>query len=95
MKRTKVLGLILIANLMAGCSAQSTDPLSATGDTLIRYVICNADDANCFVSARFKDFDSCESHKKWSEMLCDSQTMPGQMTCRENHASLVVAYCTK
>lgn len=84
---------------LAACSPSShapTDtPQAATGDTPIRYVICASDGTHCFVAARFNDFDGCESHKKWSGMLCDSNTVPGQMDCREDREKLATAYCTK
>jgi hypothetical protein len=89
-------GLITLA--LTACDSPQTlsnSPQTAAGETPIRYVICGLGDHSCFVAARFKDFDGCESHKKWSEMLCESESAPGQMVCREDKNSVARAYCTK
>lgn len=67
----------------------------AKGDTPARYVICGPGESNCFVAARFKDLDACQSHKEWADMLCDSKAAPGVMTCRKDTGTqLAMAYCT-
>lgn len=96
MKLHLLLALLIV--MLVGCTADQSDrdrPETAQGETPIRYVICDPGGGNCFVSARFADFDSCESHKKWSEMLCDSRSDPGKMTCTPGDDSIAVAYCTK
>jgi hypothetical protein len=95
--RSLALGSIII--LIAACNLSSQDnsasPQTAEGETPIRYVICSSGGGSCFVSARFQDFDGCESHKRWSGMLCDSKSTPGQMICRDGDDSIASAYCTK
>jgi hypothetical protein len=67
----------------------------AKGETPVKYVICGAAETNCLIAARFKDLDGCESHKKWSEMLCDSVSQPGKMICETDRgASIAFSYCT-
>ena len=87
--------LILAAFTLTACNTADGGVNGAQGDTPAKYVICSAGEQNCFISARFKDLDSCQSHKNWSEMLCDSRTQPGVMLCRKDSApSIAVAYCT-
>jgi len=88
----------LFIGALVGCVADDSHrgkPETAQGETPIRYVICSAGGGSCFVSARFTDFESCESHKKWSGMLCDSKSQPGKMVCTPGDDSIAVAYCTK
>lgn len=91
--------LALITFVVTACGSSSVGhsdtPQTATGETPIRYVICGPGGDMCLVAARFSDFDGCESHKKWSEMLCDSKSNPGQMACREDSKKIGTAYCTK
>lgn len=99
---TSRISLAFVAALgLSGCwysdSSASDSPATATGDTPVRYVICGIDDKACFVAARFAKFDDCESHKAWGEMLCDTQSDPGNMTCvaQPPAESLANSYCTK
>ena len=81
---------------VAGCglSVGEQGVKGAKGDTPAKYVICSAGETNCFVAARFKDLDACERHKKWADMLCDSISTPGLMTCRTPpEPSIGNAYC--
>lgn len=79
------------AAVLLGCTqAASTTPQTAEGDTPVRYIICGP--AHCFVAARFSTIDGCESHKKWSGMLCVHE--PGRMICREDDKPVSSAYCT-
>jgi len=79
--------------MLAGCSTSTTgDVKHANNETNIRYVICGAGEEQCFVAARFQDLDACESHKRWSEMLCTNTDMG--MNCIKNDDSLAKAYCT-
>lgn len=97
MKRNRSLPLLAllgaVAGLVAGCDAGAEGVKGAKGDTPVKYVICGMGESNCFVSARFKDLDGCESHKNWSSMLCDSRT-PGVMACRTDPGPHIgAAYC--
>ena len=83
--------------LLASCTNSSgvAGVKGAAGETPVRYVLCAAGEQNCFVSARFKDFAACESHKAWAEMLCDSMSNPGAMVCKKDtRPQLAFAYCT-
>ena len=80
--------------VIAGCSDADVGVKGAKGETPAKYVICSTGEKNCFVAARFKDLDACERHKKWADMLCDSVSIPGLMTCRMPHEpSIGDAYC--
>jgi hypothetical protein len=93
--RRKPILLLLIVAALTGCGPEEGGVRGAKGGTPVKYVICGVGETNCFVSARFKDLDSCHSHKGWSEMLCDSQSKPGEMHCRKDLGpSIGVAYCT-
>jgi hypothetical protein len=92
----KHLHVLLAAALLASCSGERSGGVKgATGETPVRYVICGQGETNCFVAARFKDLESCGSHKAWADMLCDSRTAPGMMTCkRDSRPAIGVAHCT-
>lgn len=82
-----------VAVLLSSCSDDGVK--GAKGDTPAKYVICGPGESNCFVAARFKDLSACQSHKDWSEMLCDSKSTPGVMTCRkDSDPAVAVAHCT-
>ena len=88
----------LISAALVGCTADQSHrdkPETARGETPIRHVICSSGGGSCFVAARFNDFDSCESHKRWSGMLCDSKSDPDKMVCTPGDDSIAVAYCTR
>lgn len=91
MRRLIGMGLALA---LLGCGGSDGGVKGAKGDTPVRYVICSQGEANCFVAARFKSLDSCQSHKDWSEMLCDSKATPGAMVCRKDPGPTVsFGYC--
>jgi hypothetical protein len=91
MRRLIGMGLALA---LLGCGGSDGGVKGAKGDTPVRYVICSQGEANCFVAARFKSLDSCQSHKDWSEMLCDSKSTPGAMVCRKDPGPTIsFAYC--
>lgn len=81
---------------LAGCSNEDAGGVkSATGDTPVKYVICGQGESNCFVAARFKNIGSCQNHKDWAILLCDSKSSPGIMTCKTDVSpQIAVAYCT-
>lgn len=83
---------------LAACERDRSEdtPHTARGATEVRYVICSAADKDCFVSARFAEFSSCETYKKFSEMGCDSLSNPSRMTCAvPSEPSLAHAFCTQ
>jgi hypothetical protein len=93
----KVVAIFAIFAL-TGCNQLAQDKRTlegANGKTPVRYVICSPGETNCFVAARFKDFDGCESHARWASMLCDSTSIPGKMICEEDKGlQISVTHCT-
>lgn len=89
------LGAGALVALICACTPQkySANPQDAKGETPIRFVICGGT-AGCFISARFNSMDSCESHKKWSEMACETRLASGEMVCKEDTNPIATAYCT-
>jgi hypothetical protein len=88
---------LILAMLLpiVGCADKDAGVAGAKDQTPVRYVICGFGESNCFVSARFKDMSGCESHKTWSEMLCDSQSTPGAMVCKKDAGSqIATSHCT-
>jgi hypothetical protein len=82
-------------SLIASCGGADGGVKGAKGETPAKYVICGQNESNCFVAARFKDLAACTTHKDWADMLCDSQSTPGAMTCKKDtQPSIAVAYCT-
>ncbi len=92
MKQVFLITLLLVV----ACADSPSDGVkNAKGETPVKYVICSQGEKSCFVSARFKDLDSCQSHKDWADMLCDKQSTPGKMVCsKDRGVSAAVAYCT-
>ncbi|WP_019898098.1 hypothetical protein [Methylotenera mobilis] len=92
----KIILLLSLMTLLVSCSSHKTEGVKeAEGETPVKVVICGAGESNCFVAARFKDLDGCESHKRWAEMLCDTQSNPEKMVCeKDNGAKVTYAYCT-
>lgn len=92
MNRVWPIGLFLA---LTACDSGHTGVQGAEGTTQVKYVICGSGEQNCFVAARFKDMDGCQSHKDWSVMLCDSKSKPGEMYCRKDPGPMIgTAYCT-
>jgi hypothetical protein len=92
MKKIFLIPLLLVV----ACTDSTSDGVkNAKGETPVKYVICSQGEKSCFVAARFKDLDSCQSHKDWADMLCDKQSTPGKMVCTKDRGiSVAVAYCT-
>ncbi|WP_156480469.1 hypothetical protein [Aquipseudomonas alcaligenes] len=86
----------VVLAILTGCTAGNDGGVkNAKGETPVKYVICSPGEKSCFVAARFKDLDSCQSHKEWSEMLCDKNSTPGKMVCtKDNGPQVASAYCT-
>lgn len=88
--------ILATASLLSACVddffGREAGVKGAKGDTPVRYVVCGLGEKGCFVAARFNYLDSCESHKKWSEMLCE--TTPGTMSCRvDSSVPIAQSYC--
>jgi hypothetical protein len=97
---TSALGLtmkhvLVVALLLTGCGQKERSPQNAVGDTPVRQVMCGAGDQDCVVVARFSDFQSCEWHNKISNMLCDSMSNPGTVTCTTPTSTSTHSYCTQ
>ncbi len=91
----KLLALCVLLLSLAACEQRGTGVQGATGETPVKYVICSAGERDCFVAARFKSLDACESHKNWGDMRCDSLSKPGEMHCRKGSGPVIaVTYCT-
>lgn len=92
----KYITVLLTLLLLASCENSSSNGVkNASGETPVKYVICSQGETNCFVAARFKDLDGCQSHKDWADMLCDKLSTPGKVTCtQDNGPKIGVAYCT-
>jgi len=89
--------LILAAALaVSACDgAQGDTPQTARGDTPVKYIICGTGGTGCFIAARFKDLDGCQSHKELADMLCDRRSHPDKVVCtRDRGTQFAVAYCT-
>ena len=88
--------LYLLVLVLAACEQGKSGIAGAKGDTPVKYVICGAGESNCFVAARFDDFDSCERHKAWADMLCDTKSKVNEMVCRKDPGpNIGFAYCTR
>ena len=81
--------------MLSACNVGSTDVHGAKGETPARYVVCGVSESNCFVAARFKDLETCQSHKEWEDMLCDRRSTPGVIVCKKNTGTNTAsAFCT-
>ena len=88
-------GVMLTTLLLTSCSSKTDEGvMSARGETPVKYVVCTAAEQNCFVAARFHAMDSCERHKMWSGMLCNTEPTSGNMICRPDKVPMTFGYCT-
>lgn len=94
--RLTVFGIFALL-LLQPVEAQAGGVADANNETPVRYVICGLGESDCFVLARFKDFETCERHKEWSAMSCDWVSTPGTMVCKNvpSAKQLAQGYCTK
>lgn len=81
----KLAFFLLFSSGICGCSQMQigNSPQTTKGETPIKHVVCDQGDVNCFVDARYKDLKSCEYHKRFSSMLCDSYLEKGKMICED------------
>ena len=80
---------------LAACDQSGGGVKGAKGDTPAKYVICGVFESNCFLAARFKNLDDCQSHSTWQGMLCDSRSKPDEMLCRKDPGpNIGFGYCT-
>lgn len=92
----KGLSVAAVALALVSACGKADTPQGASGDTPVRYVVCEIGDKNCFVTARFDKFETCESYKQIQDMGCDRVSIPGQITCRTLPGPRIgVAYCTQ
>ncbi|OHC65575.1 MAG: hypothetical protein A2040_13810 [Rhodocyclales bacterium GWA2_65_19] len=91
-----VYAVVVTMLFLTGCDdSRSGGVKGAKGETQVKYLLCGPGESNCFLAARFKDLDGCQSHKDWAEMLCDRQSTPGKMICATDSGTKIgVAYCT-
>lgn len=62
----------------------------------VKYKICDTSYEDCSVSAKFKDFNSCERAKEMGNWYCNSVDK-NNISCREPKAgeSFAASVCTK
>ncbi len=62
----------------------------------IKYMVCDLNYENCFVSARFKNVLDCEIKVEMGNWYCD-QTNPNNIQCRvsELGEGVTNSFCTK
>ncbi len=89
--------LILMLMIIPACDTSSTKqtPANATGDTPVRFIICDIGDVGCKVFSRFDNLGSCEAYKTFASSLCDFDTDPLKISCKKQNEreSSVVTYC--
>jgi hypothetical protein len=90
------LAVIGLATLAACGNSSSDTPQTAKGETPVRFLICDFGDRHCSVVARFNDLASCKTYDQFANMLCDRQSVQGQIICKENTGGTsVVSYCLR
>lgn len=58
----------------------------------VEYLICSSAYTDCFVSAKFKNLNDCESANEMGGWLCDA-TNPNDIKCKVSVNSVAVGYC--
>lgn len=87
---------MLLALLPTTVAARDGTWESANEPTPIRYLVCDVLGNKCFVAARFKYLESCESFKVKDAAYCDSVSTPGKIVCDTTKKSdIATSYCTK
>ena len=91
----KKLALMATLLLMAGCNGGGSGGVkTAVGENSVKFVICAKAEANCFVSARFRDLNGCQNYKHWAGMLCNTNPDTGQLMCsKPKNQMQAYAYC--
>jgi hypothetical protein len=85
--------LLLFAS---GCDADfSKTPEAASGDTTIRFVVCNNPESECWVTARFKHIASCVQYKEFADLACNRNANPAELVCKPVSGPSPTSYCTK
>lgn len=75
---------LFLSIFFTGCTQQSSNsPQEANNKTPFKLVVCNVGSVNCVVTARYDTLNSCEYHKRFSNMLCDSFSEKGKMICED------------
>jgi len=82
---TQQLLLAIGLALLLGCASSDSRSARVTNaeisDTPVQYIFCASINADCIVTARFNDLNSCESYKRYRNMLCDKSNSD-TMTCK-------------
>ena len=93
--RASLLAIVLAGfALTSGCD-QIMDLVDAQKETPVKFSICTINHSYCFVTAKFKDFESCERYKMIETMYCSSYT-PQIVSCiAQPGEPISVAYCAK
>lgn len=68
---------------------------TANESTPVRFLNCDSLGNECFVSARFKDLDSCERYKVFNTAYCDYVSIPGKISCDTTRTNYSKSFCTK
>jgi len=104
----KTLASLAMILLLGGCTSifglgSQASPLVSAGsmaagngdDPLpVNYLICDAQDENCEVYARFGSLQACEQLLLMHESLCDRDNLPGEVLCTPPRpTTLVQARC--
>ena len=70
--------------------------LSGCDETPINFYICDGNGEDCSLYAEFDDLRSCQRHEKFSNALCDSVSVPGEITCDTTiESTATTSYCAK
>lgn len=87
--------VVVVACLLAAACRSREGPENAQGSTPVRYVVCKIGGTSCFVQARFRTLEDCESARQLLDAACDRVSEPGRIICDERLPSLSAeSYCT-
>lgn len=83
MRVTRTLAGVLLAALALGGCERASEALSQDPPLPIKMMVCNEGYTDCRLVARYESMSSCKFHERLSNMLCDSLSQPGVITCTE------------
>lgn len=61
----------------------------------IKYKVCGVNYSDCFTTAKFDDFDSCEDARRRSSWYCDTVTNPTNPDCEIKESTISTSYCSE